>query len=185
MTRGLAKPGKHICLGMGIKSITGSRRVLDILNRFGHAINYHTAESLETELATTISYRDKATPDGLLQIPGLATSIAWDNYDEITETLSGSNSLHDTAGICYQNVVPLALDFYQVPDITPKVVPDSIASRLIKLNDDPSPEAMKSLEESDDYISFLNMYIGYTNLSLAGEHDSTAQYWMMYAKAKC
>ena len=93
---------------MGIKSITGSRRVLDILNRFGHAINYHTAESLETELATTISYRDKATPDGLLQIPVLATSIAWDNYDEITETRSGSNSLHDIAGICYQNVVPLA-----------------------------------------------------------------------------
>ena len=116
VTRGLVKPGKHICLGMGIKSITGSRSVLDILNRFGHAINYHTAESLETELAATISYRDKATPDGLLQIPGLATSIAWDNYDEITETLSGSNSLHDTAGICYQNVVPLVLDFYQVPE---------------------------------------------------------------------
>ena len=33
-------------------------------------------------------------------------------------------------------------------------VPDSIASRLIKLNDDPSPEAMKSLEGSDEYIPF-------------------------------
>ena len=39
----------------------------------------HTTESLETEIATTISFRDKAT-----------------------------------AGICYLNVVPLALDFHQI-----------------------------------------------------------------------
>ena len=41
-TRGRIKPGKHLCLGLGFKSLTGSRRVLEILNRFGHSVSYHT-----------------------------------------------------------------------------------------------------------------------------------------------
>ena len=32
--------------------------------------------------------------------------MAWDNYDENSETLSGSGTLHDTVGICYQNLTP-------------------------------------------------------------------------------
>ena len=60
---------------------------------------------------------------------------------------------------------------------------NAIGSRIINLNDDTSPEAMKSLDEFDGYISFLNMYIGYRNLSLARAQGSTAQYWMMYVKA--
>ena len=38
--------------------------------------------------------------------PGLATALAWDDYDENTETLSGGGTLHDTFGICYQNTMP-------------------------------------------------------------------------------
>jgi len=34
----------------------------------------------------------------------LCTSLAWDNDDEQTETLSGKGTLNDTMGICYQNV---------------------------------------------------------------------------------
>ena len=34
----------------------------------------------------------------------LYLSLAWDNYDENTETLSGSGTLQDTVGICYQNI---------------------------------------------------------------------------------
>lgn len=33
-----------------MKSITGSRKVSDILNKLGHSINYTTAEELQTEL---------------------------------------------------------------------------------------------------------------------------------------
>ena len=36
------------------------------------------------------------SPNVLAQLPGLATAIAWDNYDGNMETLSGSGSLHDT-----------------------------------------------------------------------------------------
>ena len=30
--------------------------------------------------------------------------MAFDNFDELTQTLSGSNTLHDTMGILYQNI---------------------------------------------------------------------------------
>ena len=38
-----------------MKSITGARKVIDILNRLGHSISDHTVEELETELATEIT----------------------------------------------------------------------------------------------------------------------------------
>lgn len=102
-TRARSKPGKYLCMGLGLKSMTGSRKILEMMNRFGHCISYHTTERLETELATEISNRNHATPDGMNELAGLCTSLAWDNYDELTETLSGRETLHDTVGICYQN----------------------------------------------------------------------------------
>ena len=78
--------------------------MIDILN-FGHSISYHTIEAIETDLATNIIARNCATPEGIDQSPGLSTGVAWDNYDENTETLSGGNTLHDTVGICYQNKI--------------------------------------------------------------------------------
>ena len=55
VTRGRTKPGKHLCIGLGIKSLTGRRQIIDILNRFGHSINYYTVEAIETQVATDIS----------------------------------------------------------------------------------------------------------------------------------
>ena len=109
-SRGRIKPSKHVLIGSGIKSITGSRRVIEILNRFGHSVNYHTVEALETELATEITERKQTTPDGILKQAGLATGLAWDNYDENNETLTGSGTLHDTVGICYQNQIDSQTD---------------------------------------------------------------------------
>ena len=97
--RGKVKPGKHLCMALGLKSITGSRKVIEILNRFGHSISYHGAEMIETELANEIVERQHSTPDGMVQKQGLCTGLAWDNYDENTETMSGSGTLHDTVGI--------------------------------------------------------------------------------------
>ena len=60
---------------------------------------------LETEIATSITEKDRATPQRMLTKPGLATGVAWDNYVENSETLSAAGTLHDTVGICYQNCV--------------------------------------------------------------------------------
>lgn len=55
-------------------------------------------------MACDIPERNKATPDGIQSKPGLSTGLTWDIFDENTETLSGVGTLHDTVGICYQNV---------------------------------------------------------------------------------
>lgn len=84
--------------------MTGSRRIIEIMNRFGHPISYHIVEELEAQIASDISDRRMTTPDAILKEPGLFTGLAWDNYDENRETLSGSGTLHDTVGICYENI---------------------------------------------------------------------------------
>ena len=88
-----------ILLGMGLKSITGSRKVQEVVNHFGHCIGYHTAEEYETQIAAKIIEKKQVLPDGLEARKGLSTISAWDNYDE--------SMYHDTQGICIQNEVPI------------------------------------------------------------------------------
>lgn len=103
VSRGKIKPGKQLSLSLGIKSQTGSRRVVEVLNRFG--VSYNIVEENDTQLASDITFRDQFKPDGLLTESELLTSLAWDNFDENIETMSGAGTLHDTVGICYQ-IVP-------------------------------------------------------------------------------
>ena len=104
ISNGVVKPAKHCLLGLGVKSMTTSAKLINVLNHFGHSIGYCKAEELETNLAMTISERGQTTPDGIRCQEGLATGLAFDNYDQNTETLSGSGTLHDTVGIVYQNI---------------------------------------------------------------------------------
>lgn len=101
-------PKKHIVLGSLVHSITGSRKLMTVLNRFGHCISYSKYEELETELATTIQSRQMVSPSGAKCGPVMGN--AFDNYDEMVHTLSGFESLHDTMGIFYQNVDPHATE---------------------------------------------------------------------------
>ena len=136
-TRGRSKPSKHMSMGLGLKSLTGSRKVLEILNRFGHSTGYHTVEAMETDLGTIISDRNCATPDGIVKQAGLCTGTAWDNYDENTETLSGANTLHDTVGICYQNVPPDVIVELETP-----VLPDE----SMEMDNSRSPVAIRDAQ---------------------------------------
>ena len=44
------KTSKQLISGLAMKSLTGFRRFIEILNRLGHTACYHTIEKLETEL---------------------------------------------------------------------------------------------------------------------------------------
>ena len=48
-------PAKHLQIRMAIKSLTGSKKVVTLLNRLGHCINYNEIEELETELTYNCS----------------------------------------------------------------------------------------------------------------------------------
>ena len=105
-SRGAVRPWKHQALGLGLGTLTGSKTLLNILNRFGYSISYDEVKRLETEIAYTCSDEEQDTPAGLHLCNGFATTLAWDNYDVNTETLDGKNTLHSTVGICYQNRLP-------------------------------------------------------------------------------
>lgn len=106
MSNGVIKPATSIHLGMATKSLTGSRKMVDILNRMGFSISYTIVEELETELAYGYSMQKRTLPDGLIpNCPELRTHLAFDNYDRYVETSSGKDTLHDTVGIVYQNMV--------------------------------------------------------------------------------
>ena len=109
-THGKIKSGKHITMGLSVKSMTGCVKLITILNRLGCSISSTLVDQLENDIATQILERAHHTPDGLLRFPGLCTGLAWDNYNEILETLSGLGALNDTVGICFQNVDEIASD---------------------------------------------------------------------------
>lgn len=85
--RGRVRPWENTCLGLGMGTLTGSKIVLQMLNRFGHSLSYDEVEALETEFALTVSDDNQETPDELLHKSILAT--AWDNYDVNIEMLGG------------------------------------------------------------------------------------------------
>lgn len=103
MTKGAIKPSTCLSLGLVTKSITGSRRMIEILNRLGHCVSYSVVEELETEIAYGCAASSEILPHGMVSgNPSLRTHVAFDNFDKFVETSSGKDTLHDTV---YQNVV--------------------------------------------------------------------------------
>lgn len=100
-SNGTIKPSTCLTLALATKSLTGSRRMLNILNRLGHCVSYSVAEGIETELAYACSIEHRVLPYDLN--PKIQTHVAFDNYDQYVETSTGKDTLHDTVGIAIQN----------------------------------------------------------------------------------
>ena len=105
VTSGRKKPAKHLKVGLTVKRLTGSKKLIEMLNRLGHSVSYSTLEELETEMAFTATKESRVTPQEIKFVPHLCTGIAWDNYDPFVETLNGQNTLHDTVVIAYQSII--------------------------------------------------------------------------------
>lgn len=105
VTRGTVKPWKHIAIGLGLASLTGSKLALHILNRAGHSISYSEAKGLETEFAYSVASDGHDTPDGIHLFPDRATACVWDNNEANVETLDGKPTLYSTVGYTYQNIL--------------------------------------------------------------------------------
>lgn len=101
---GQVKTSKHITLGMTLKSLTSSRKIVDIVNRYGHCISYQSVEELETETTYASIEKSNLCPEKIKKTPELCTGLAYDNFDRFVETTSGKDTLHDTVGIIYQNI---------------------------------------------------------------------------------
>lgn len=86
VNNGIVKPAKHLQLGVALKSITGERKLNDILNRFGYTVSYNVVEDLETKLTYSAFLEEKLLPHGLHPVPNLHTGLTFDNYDCFVET---------------------------------------------------------------------------------------------------
>ncbi|GFU22616.1 hypothetical protein TNCV_1304921 [Trichonephila clavipes] len=104
VSTGTVKPSKHITLGMTMKSLTSSRKMINILNQLGHCCNYNTLEELETGATISSVNRFQICPPDIIQSLSLSTGVAFDNFDRYVDTLTGKDTLHDTVGIIYRNV---------------------------------------------------------------------------------
>ena len=112
-TGGTAKPSKQIVIGLAFKSMTGSRRIVVILNRLGHSISYNATEELETELTFSSLEDERVTPYGMSLHPSLCSEMAFDNFDRYVETDTGKDILHDTVGIAYQDISPITQEILE------------------------------------------------------------------------
>ena len=100
---GTVKTSKHVTLGLALKSLTSSRKVIDIFNRYGHCCSYNVIEELETEVTFSSSKRSNICPQDIIQVRNLMTRVAFDNFDRFVDTRNGKDTLHDTVGIIFQN----------------------------------------------------------------------------------
>lgn len=101
MTRGRIKPSKQIVLGMALKSLTSSKKVLNIINKLGHCVSYSVVKELETEAAYTSTSRSLQCPSNITLKGDVYTGVAFDNFDRFVETATGKQTLHDIVEIIY------------------------------------------------------------------------------------
>ncbi|XP_071577053.1 uncharacterized protein [Temnothorax nylanderi] len=87
-----------------MKSMTGSRKAINILHRLGHCLSYTAIEEIETAAAYTATSEKLICPSGIIRSLNLDIGLAWDNFDRFVDTSSGKDTLHDTVGIVYQNI---------------------------------------------------------------------------------
>ena len=87
---------------MIMKSVTGSRKVIETLNKVGHCVSYHNVEETETKTTFEANKEGALTPLGMACNPLLGTGLARDNFDRFAATMTGTNSLPDPIGIAYQ-----------------------------------------------------------------------------------
>ena len=97
-------PGKHVGLGLALKSMSGSKRVINLLNRNGHCASNETLRRIDMDMEESASVKCTGiVPDGISKKKGKATGTAWDNLDINMETINGLGTIHHTYGIIYQN----------------------------------------------------------------------------------
>ena len=95
---------KHSSLAMTVRHMTGSAKLIDILNGLGDCSSHSMVLEHDTALATKqLSKGDDMLPEG---VSPKFTMLVWDNIDFSEETLSGKGTTHSTNGILIQTGKP-------------------------------------------------------------------------------
>ena len=110
VTRGKQIQKKQILLGLGLHSLTGSRKVIDIIHKLGHSISYNTVCEIETAQAECALLASKSLNVLALQ-PTLPDQTVFthfwvDNFDLKIDRIGGGGSIHTTHLMAFQEKQP-------------------------------------------------------------------------------
>eukprot|EP00057_Strongylocentrotus_purpuratus_P021683 XP_011676157.1 PREDICTED: uncharacterized protein LOC105444073 [Strongylocentrotus purpuratus] len=102
-TKGRCVLPKHHALGMSVRHLTGSAKLIGILNGLGHSVSRSVVLAHDTALAKRqLALGDQILPDGVQPI---FTTLVYDNNDFGEETVSGKGTTHNTNGIIVQHPI--------------------------------------------------------------------------------
>ncbi|XP_078679324.1 uncharacterized protein LOC144914979 [Branchiostoma floridae x Branchiostoma belcheri] len=103
-SRGRIKMPKHVGLGVSVRHMTGSKQLVQMLNRLGHCCSYDEVEVIDTSLAMEVIAKSEnygvVIPTNIS--PGAFIQVAADNNDFKEETLDGKKTTHATTIVVYQ-----------------------------------------------------------------------------------
>ena len=96
---------KHFLLALGLHNITGSRKVVDIVSKLGHCLNYNTTLDIETAQAERAL--DDATKNSVLPLQPAQNDYVYthfwvDNFDVNVDKQIGGGSIHTTRLVGFQ-----------------------------------------------------------------------------------
>ena len=169
VSNGRIMPAKHLTLALAMKNLTGCRRVLEVLNRFGHCVSYTVAEEIETELIYSAIEKSRLLPDGLYPLAHLYTGVCFDNFDLFLDTLTGKDTLHDTVGMAYQFQVD---DNLRQAIATPHLVPASLRSTPATEPHQPPRKRRRALEAEEFHVQPYHKSLKLVNQTLTNLNDN-------------
>ena len=121
VTRGKTLTAKHFLLAMGLYDVTGSRMVIEVVNKLGHCINYDSVCEIATaqaEKATILASSNAILPLKPANEGAKVLTHFWvDNFDVVYSS-KGGNSVN-------KNIL------YNLSSGTP--IPNTIADKLVSL----------------------------------------------------
>ncbi|GBM17909.1 hypothetical protein AVEN_108996-1 [Araneus ventricosus] len=99
---------KHLSLAMAVRHVTGSARIINMLNGLGHCISHSAVLEYDTELAEMQLNSVDCLPVGI--VSNKFATFVWDNIDFCEETVTGHGTTHSTNGITVQSKMAGDLD---------------------------------------------------------------------------
>ena len=122
-----------------VKNLSGSRKLLEILNKFGHCTSYYVAEELETQLCYVADKQSLLIPPGVVKNNTSSIRVAYDNNDRYVDTVNGKHTLHDCIGVLVQKNIkkPNSTESGHIPnELSNSPSPSPSSNILDKTNND-------------------------------------------------
>ena len=79
-----------------MESVSGSKPVVNLLNRFEHCISNEKVRTVDIGMECSLTSSNSLFSDRIIKTLELYTTLAWDNFDVNLETLSGYDSVRYT-----------------------------------------------------------------------------------------